>query len=129
MAQPADDDAKPFDLEKTVIDRLARQKWGADAPWYLPEAMIGDLPYRYQGVAVHSGLAASPGMPAWARLANLGYVGYALGSGRTQRPRIADLDFPAEATDPAVPPSLNRLLQLLPPSEEPLPGGVGNAPY
>ncbi len=90
---------KPFDLEKAVTDHLAREKWGPDMPWYLRETMIGDAPYRYQGVALHSGIAALPGMPLWARLANLGYVGYSLGTGRTQRPRIEDMDFPADATD------------------------------
>ncbi len=89
-----------FDLEKTVLDAAARKKWGPDMPWYLPESMVGDVPYRYQGIGLHSGLAALPGMPLWARLGNLGYVGYSVGAGRYQRPGIEDLDFPAEATDP-----------------------------
>ena len=90
-----------------------------DLPWHLPEAMVGDLPYRYQGVALHgaiAGLVAMEPISAYAEprgyrpvgirglvnafggrfpfLGFLGNAGYALGTiaaGRTApKPRITD---------------------------------------
>jgi hypothetical protein len=66
-----------------------------DAPWYLPEDMVGDIPYRYQGVGLHGALGygflrdaarRGPGSRGAAAL-GLANLGYALGSyltGRTQ---------------------------------------------
>ncbi len=88
-----------FNLEKAVVDGLSRQKWGKDAPWYLPESLVGDIPYRYQGVGLHGAIAAAGlpmGPPGWlfATLPNAAYVGGTMLAGRTQRPKIGEEGVP-----------------------------------
>ena len=53
--------------------------------YYLPESMVGDLAYRYQGAALHGGMAVLPGAN-WgllARLLNAAYAGGTVALGRT----------------------------------------------
>ena len=83
-------------LEDGIRNSLAQQQWGKDMPWYLPRELVGDTAYRYQGVALHGALAAlaaryRQALPFWG---NAGYVGYSLGSGRTQRPEIGKDGIP-----------------------------------
>lgn len=91
-------EAEPSELEKATDDYLSRQKWGPDRSWYLPEHLVGDKLYRYQGVLLHSGLAGLAAafgqpVPAWG---NLGYAAFSIGSGRTQRSHIRDAPMPSE---------------------------------
>lgn len=90
-----------FDLEKSVSDNLALQKWGKDAPWYLPESLVGDIPYRYQGVGLHglAGLSLMPFAPLLG-LANLGYATGTIALGRTQRPKIGEKGVPVLKDQP-----------------------------
>ena len=85
-----------FDLERAYQRNLEHQKWGTDAPWYLPESLVGDVPYRYQGVALHgllgaAGLLAGQPLVAWP---NLAYAGGTIAAGRTQRPKIGESGVP-----------------------------------
>jgi hypothetical protein len=83
-----------------------------DHAYYLPEGLVGDLPYRYQGVGLHGGIAAygaasaldglasklaggRMGGPGWlglvTALANAAYVAWTIGSGRTApKPKVND---------------------------------------
>lgn len=89
------------DLGKAYENHLARQKWGPDMPWYLPESLAGDWLYRHQGVLLHGGLAALPHSPPPLRAGNLAYIAWALANGRTQRPQIGEDGIPL--TDNEVP--------------------------
>ncbi len=89
---------EPSELEKATDDYLSRQKWGPDYPWYLPEHLVGDKLYRYQGVLLHgglAGLAAAFGqpIPAWG---NLAYAAGSIASGRTARSHIRDSPMPSD---------------------------------
>ncbi len=90
-----------FDIGKAYENQLARQKWGPDMPWYLPESLVGDWLYRHQGVLAHGAMAAFPYNPPPLRMGNLAYIGYSLGTGRTQRPKIGADGIPL--TDNEVP--------------------------
>jgi hypothetical protein len=92
----------------------SRSLWGppqtkeSDFPWYIPESMIGELPYRYQGVGLHGLLAA---MPPWglASAANLAYVLGTLALGRTAPlPHVEDQTPPP----PSYPPTFDRMPTL-----------------
>ena len=82
------------DFEKSYRKHLARQKWGPDMPWYLPEELVGDWLYRHQGVLAHSLLAALPHNPPLIRAGNIAYVLNSLATGRTQRPQIGEGGIP-----------------------------------
>ena len=97
-----------FNLEKAVSDNLARQKWGKDSPWYLSEERVGDIPYRYQGLALHGGLAAlglgltltgNPGGPIIAA-SQIPFLANTLLGGRTQRPKIGEEGVPVLKDQP-----------------------------
>ncbi len=94
----------PLDLEKAYRNHLAREKWGPDAPWSLPEELVGDWLYRHQGVILHTGLAALPHNPPPIRAGNLGYALYSLLTGRTQRPQIGEGGIPLDPGEQGLPP-------------------------
>ena len=80
-----------------------------DEAHYLPESLVGELPYRYQGVALHGLLAAlrygGPGL--FGRLlqignvlTNGGYVAGSLASGRTAPVRRVEDQLPMPRYSP-----------------------------
>jgi len=98
-------------------NKLGMSIWGVpktketDMPYYLPRELVGDIPYRYQGVALHSLLAAIPPVGG---LASLGNAGYALGSyllGRTDPDPTVESQLPPAPTYPKrAPPGLAEIL-------------------
>jgi hypothetical protein len=94
--------ADSFDLKKAYENQLARQKWGPDMPWYLPESLVGDWLYRNQGIGLHGLMAAGTATKAPPIAAgNLGYILWSLANGRTARPKIGAGGIPL--TDNEVP--------------------------
>lgn len=67
-----------------------------DKPWHIPESKIGEMPYRYQGVALHgllAAIAARMGQP----VAMWGNAAYGLGS------HLAGLHDPVARPEPQMP--------------------------
>ncbi len=80
--------------------------------YYLPKDLVGDIPYRYQGVGLHGAIGAGGaasaldgaanklaggrfGAPGWlgllTALTNAGYVAWTVGSGRAApKPKLND---------------------------------------
>ncbi len=102
LASKTGDAGDGFNLEKSVIDSLSRQKWGKDAPWYLSEESVGDIPYRYQGLALHGGLAAlglairQPIITA----SQIPFLANTMLGDRTQRSRIGEEGIPVVKNQP-----------------------------
>jgi hypothetical protein len=76
-----------------------------DAPYYLPESLVGDWLYRHQGVLLHGGMAALP-MATFPRLLNALYAGGTMALGRTAPTKRVDL--PAPELPPDLPPELKK---------------------
>ncbi len=108
--------ARILAMDGAVVTDPERSKSGFYRPngdhfYYLPEG-VGDIPYRYQGVGLHGGMAAHGAVHAldgmanklaggrvgaggWlgllTALANAGYVAWTVGSGRTApKPKLND---------------------------------------
>jgi hypothetical protein len=84
------------ELEKAVRSELGKAQPNYDLPWYLPRSLVGDKAYLNQGLLLHGGLAAlalryRQALPAWG---NAGYVGFSVGTGRTQDPKIGEGGVP-----------------------------------
>ena len=109
------------ETEPPVVERNslegARQRqnpvgwWGPktsidDAPYYLPASRVGELPYRYQGVAAHGGMALLPGggYATLAKVLNALYAGGTIALGRTAPVKKVD-DY---ISPPAYPPNLKE---------------------
>ena len=88
-----------------------------DASYYLPESLVGELPYRYQGVALHGALAGMPGslrpLLQWFNAIRAFNAGYALNSAmgeRTNPVSRAESQLPQPPSYPPEQPSLADLL-------------------
>lgn len=76
-----------------------------DMPWYLPESLVGDLGYRYQGVATHGAMAALPfgNAVSLGRLLNALYAGGTMALGRTDPTKRVSDQLPDRSYRPELP--------------------------